>query len=276
MVTKKAKIGSFDIAYRQNGEQGPPVIFIHGNSFSSEIFHKQLESDLADSYRLIAFDLPGHGGSSWSDNPENDYTLENFARILAAFVKELDIENAVFAGWCLGGHILLEAADLLPHAGGMMIFGTPPVGTPESFIQGFLPNPAAAFSFQADTTEEEQSLLVKALFHPEYPHLPEELLESYRNTDPREREIMGKVVASAAGKDEVEIVRNMKPPLAVLMGEGDQLTNLDYVENLAYNNLYQDEVIVIPGTGHAPQWEKPEVFNSVLNGFLEHVHSNSF
>ena len=38
-----------------------PLVFIHGASQSHLCWRKQLESDLASEFRLIAFDLRGHG-----------------------------------------------------------------------------------------------------------------------------------------------------------------------------------------------------------------------
>src|SRR5690349_10408510 len=51
------------INVRTSGTSGTAIVFVHGNSASSLAYQKQLESSLADHYRLIALDLPGHGSS---------------------------------------------------------------------------------------------------------------------------------------------------------------------------------------------------------------------
>jgi pimeloyl-ACP methyl ester carboxylesterase len=47
-----------------NGKGEPAILCIHGNSFCLNIFQHILTSDLTKKHRVIAFDLPGHGGSS--------------------------------------------------------------------------------------------------------------------------------------------------------------------------------------------------------------------
>jgi pimeloyl-ACP methyl ester carboxylesterase len=265
--TSAVTINAHKIFYRESGGgntgagRRQAVIFIHGNSFSSRAFLKQLESGLAESYRLIAPDLPGHGDSFRSGNPGVDYTLRGHAETLAAFARSVDAEDAVFAGWSLGGHILLEASDLLPRAEGFLIFGTPPVGA--------LPAGAAALLFRTDLTGPEREEVLNATFNPGYGGIPELFREDHRRTDPMVRSVMGEVVAAGNARDEIEIAGALKTPLAVVHGERDQLINLEYLQSLRYTNLYRNEIIVIPGAGHAVQWEAPDRFNKILKTFID-------
>ncbi|MBC6416946.1 MAG: alpha/beta fold hydrolase, partial [Rhodospirillales bacterium] len=56
-------------------DTGQPVLLIHGNSSCSQVFVHQLESDLAKDYRLLAFDLPGHGASPPAADPERSCSM---------------------------------------------------------------------------------------------------------------------------------------------------------------------------------------------------------
>jgi pimeloyl-ACP methyl ester carboxylesterase len=67
--------------------------------------------------------------------------------------------------------------------------------------------------------------------------------------------------------DEVEIVRNLDRPLAILLGEREQLVNGAYFGALQMPTLWRGQVQVIPGAGHTPQWETPERFNELLAAF---------
>ena len=82
------KIDDLDIAVYESRPDGQAVVFVHGNSLSSESFRDQFESELAEKYRLIAFDLPGHGQSSPARNPANDYSGPGFHKILIAVIRE--------------------------------------------------------------------------------------------------------------------------------------------------------------------------------------------
>src|SRR5882757_9166310 len=66
----------------KNPEGGKVIFFIHGNSSSSHAWRAQFESELLAGYRLIAFDLPAHGGSA----APQDYSLPGLGRIMAKAV----------------------------------------------------------------------------------------------------------------------------------------------------------------------------------------------
>ncbi|MGE5206864.1 MAG: alpha/beta fold hydrolase, partial [Chlamydiota bacterium] len=42
-------------------QRGRPILFLHGVSQSSLTWNLQMNSSLADSHRLVAMDLRGHG-----------------------------------------------------------------------------------------------------------------------------------------------------------------------------------------------------------------------
>src|SRR5579872_1636260 len=63
-----------NIAYLDSGGDGFPVVLIHGNSCSSQVFQKQFTT-FGPRYRLIAIDLPGHGKSDNALDPESAYNI---------------------------------------------------------------------------------------------------------------------------------------------------------------------------------------------------------
>ena len=62
------------LAVEEHGKGGTPVLLIHGNSSCRGVFQHQLHGQLAENYRFIAFDLPGHGQSSDAPDPARTYT----------------------------------------------------------------------------------------------------------------------------------------------------------------------------------------------------------
>ena len=124
------------VAYRQSQGTGPTIVLVHGNSASSKAFARQLDGTLGRTYRVIAYDLPGHGKSDDAADPAKTYTMPGYARVLREVAAQLGADDAVFVGWSLGGHIVLEAAPDLPDAKGFAIFGTPPTSFPSAFTRG--------------------------------------------------------------------------------------------------------------------------------------------
>jgi pimeloyl-ACP methyl ester carboxylesterase len=90
-------------------------------------------------------------------------------------------------------------------------------------------------------------------------------------TDGRAREQLAASIAPDGFRDEVEIVANLKQPLAVLHGAQEQLINGAYFDSLKMPTLWRGKVQVIDGAGHLPQWEQPEKFNALIDAFVGDV-----
>ena len=68
---------------------GPPILFIHGWSQNHLCWAKQYESALADEFRLVAYDLRGHGMSEAPLEPEHYTDGKLWADDVAAIIDEL-------------------------------------------------------------------------------------------------------------------------------------------------------------------------------------------
>ncbi len=92
-----------EIAYLEiNPGLSQTIFFIHSNSGSSDTWHRQYNSHVFINYRLVAIDLPGHGGSGPSPNPDKDYSLPALGEIVADAVKRLSADKPyILAGLSL-------------------------------------------------------------------------------------------------------------------------------------------------------------------------------
>jgi hypothetical protein len=75
------------LVVEDSGSGQLPVLLIHGNSSCRGVFRHQLDSSLAENYRLIALDLPGHGESSDAVNPTKTYTLPGLADAVIELIE---------------------------------------------------------------------------------------------------------------------------------------------------------------------------------------------
>ena len=97
------------IAVVESGEtSGRPILFVHGFSQSAAAWRRQMLSDLGDSYRLIAFDLRGHGYSSKPEDPKHYVDSKLWAGDIAAVVAAKGLKDMVLVGWSYGGLPLLD------------------------------------------------------------------------------------------------------------------------------------------------------------------------
>jgi pimeloyl-ACP methyl ester carboxylesterase len=271
MDAKKVAAGGQQIAYYESSGLGPAVMLIHGNSASSQTFKAQLMGEFGQKYRVVAMDLPGHGASEQAVVPEETYHMPGYAAVVAEVAQKLGLTKGVFVGWSLGGHIVLEAHNLLPDAAGFVIFGTPPLADPPDMENAFLPHPAIGAAFAQEPTQEQMEGFVAACMAPDCRLDLAPFVADMVRTDGRARAIMAASIAPGGYQDEVEIVKNLKQPLAILHGEQEQLVNADYISELQMPTLWRGAVQMIPGAGHTPQTETPEAFSGLLSAFVDEV-----
>ena len=105
---------------------GPPIVLVHGTGLSKAAWAPQLAGRLADSYRVIALDLPGHGASA-----RLPFTLDGAATEVGRVIDSTAGGRAVVIGLSLGGYVAMELAASRPEAvRGLVLVGASqePVG----------------------------------------------------------------------------------------------------------------------------------------------------
>ncbi len=97
------------IHYREAGS-GPVLMLMHTNG-ASAYQYETLASLLAPHFRVIAWDMPGHGDS---DRITRHFGIADHAKALAALMTALKIKTAHISGASVGGSITLAFASLFP------------------------------------------------------------------------------------------------------------------------------------------------------------------
>jgi pimeloyl-ACP methyl ester carboxylesterase len=87
---------------------GTPVVFIHGWSQSQLCWMRQLESPLAESFRLVTFDNRGHGTSEKPLAADHYTDGRLWADDLAAVVDQVGLERPVLVAWSYGGFVVAD------------------------------------------------------------------------------------------------------------------------------------------------------------------------
>lgn len=97
------------VTYTDTGK-GRAVVLLHGFLGSADIWEATIAS-LSKSYRVIAIDLPGHGGT---DCFGYVHTMELNARCVKAVMDQLRLKKYVIIGHSMGGYTALAFADMFP------------------------------------------------------------------------------------------------------------------------------------------------------------------
>jgi pimeloyl-ACP methyl ester carboxylesterase len=106
--------------YRVSGD-GVPIIFIHPPLLTSENFTYQVD-ELSKSFKVITFDIRGHGRSYYSRNP---LTYQLIVEDMKQLLDYLGIDKTYVCGYSTGGSIVLEFLLTLQNRalGGIIISG---------------------------------------------------------------------------------------------------------------------------------------------------------
>ena len=94
--------------YEWGNPAGPELVLIHGFAQCHLCFAPQIASELARDFRLIAFDMRGHGGSDKPSDPRAYQGSEVWARDIDAVLKAKKLKRPVLAGWSMGGRIIRQ------------------------------------------------------------------------------------------------------------------------------------------------------------------------
>lgn len=150
------------IAFYDNRADGLALVMLHANSICKESFALQITA-FGNTYRTIAIDLPGHGGSSDATDPRRSYSMTGYANAVSELLAGIGVTRYALLGHSLGGHITLELlARVEKSIAGAIIFGTPPIeNSIEGLIAGFVPSPDMAYTGSLVITEEQVGMIAR-------------------------------------------------------------------------------------------------------------------
>jgi pimeloyl-ACP methyl ester carboxylesterase len=239
-----------NIYYDSTGD-GPVILLSHGYSASATMWTKQVEA-LSDRYRVITWDMRGHGQS---DSPEDPSLYSEAATVddMAGILRDCGVEQAVIGGLSLGGYMSLAFHLKYPEmTRALMLFDTGP---------GYK-NPKAREGWNATAEARAQNFETKGL---------DALGRSAEVRVSQHKSAQG--LANAArgmlaqfDSRVIESFETIKVPTLVLVGEKDEpfLAATDYMAM----KIAGATKVTIPDAGHASNIDQPEAFNEAVEAFL--------
>ena len=103
------------IFYREAGPAAAPnILLLHGFPTSSHMFRNLIPA-LADSYHVVAPDLPGFGFSDSPDRKKFRYTFENLAKAIATFTEAIGLQRFAIYVFDYGAPVGLRLALAHPE-----------------------------------------------------------------------------------------------------------------------------------------------------------------
>ena len=239
---------------------GHEILFIHGFSQASLSWQRQVESDLAKEFRMITYDLRGHGNSDKPLEPAKYQETKAWADEVQAVIERAKLKRPVLVGWSYGGRVIGDYLTIHGAAGlaglnyvGFVsksdpsFFGDALTVPPPMFSEDLASNIAATRSFLHNCFEKQPS---QDNF--------ETMLAFNMIVPPRVRANMGRGTLSMD-----ETLKALNLPVLVTQGAADKFVLVAAAKHIA-DLIPGAKLSVYQGVGHAPFWEDPERFNTEL------------
>ncbi len=95
-----------EINYFQQGQGNKTLLFLHGWCIDATYWMNQVEH-FSKNYTVYAIDLPGFGKSIAN---RTNWTVEEYANDVTAFIDAMKLKNVVIIGHSMAGEIMLQTA----------------------------------------------------------------------------------------------------------------------------------------------------------------------
>jgi 3-oxoadipate enol-lactonase len=261
LTTKDGRFG-----YEAAGDPGKtPLIFLHGIGGAARAWRSQI-ARFGESYRAIAWDMPGYGGSAPLANP----SIATLADALQDFLQQVSANRPVLVGHSIGGMIVQQWLTKHPRVAAAVVlaqtgpaFGKADGDWQKQFVE-------ARFG-PLDRGETMQSLA---------PTLVKELVGENPDAGGMEiaRECMGSVpeasyramVLALLGFDQRKALGKIAVPTLVLAGSRDMNAPAPMMAKMA-TYIPSAAYVELKGSGHLVNLEQPEAFDAALDQFLKTI-----
>ena len=266
MVTSKDGVR---LSVQESGNpNGPPVIFIHGLLGSRLNWEAQVQSPELRKYRIITYDLRGHGLSDKPSGATPYHDGRRWADDLEAVIDGSHARKPVVVGWSLGGVVI---SNYLATYGDDNIAGAVYVdGVVELAPSQIVDHPAVYRDMNSPdlkTHLDGERTFIGLCFNrrPDVDTFSRLLANAALASWDMQKEIPTMTVFAA------EALSKTRVPLLFIYGSRDALvdTPTTLARATALNPRIQSKVYV--DAGHAPFIEEPDRFNHDLAEFVRSV-----
>lgn len=248
---------------------GPEILFIHGFSQSHLSWSRQFGSELAKSFRIITYDIRGHGNSDKPLDPLYYRDHKRWADELKAVMEGAKLKKPTLVGWSYGARII---AEYLMEYGDKNIAGINFVGAFTKVARDILgpATPAVLKMASEELSENIASTLSFLRFCTAKSLAPEEIevMLAYNMVVPAK--IRGYLLGRPAPYEDA--LRKITVPVLISHGNEDHVA-LVPIAHYTANVVSHGQLSIYDGVGHMPFWEATARYNRELGDFVVKAHN---
>jgi non-heme chloroperoxidase len=265
--------GGLRLHVREWGDpQGPPIVFIHGWSQSQLCWSRQTAGTLAKDFRIVTFDLRGHGMSEKPLEAKHYVDARLWAEDLNAVIELLGLDRPVLVAWSYGGFVVTdylraygEEAIAAVNLVGGAVLRTPSF---DHIGPGLLENAGGASGPDLPTSIAAIRRFLRACTSE--PLSAEDWSTALCWNMVVPPEIRGALFARAIDAD--DILSRLSVPVLVTHGRADAIVLPSMAEHVL-EVCQTARASWYDGVGHAPFLEAPERFNRELAQLTRRVRA---
>ena len=249
-----AHLNGIDIEY-QDGGSGAPVLLSHGYSATGRMWDGQREA-LGTRYRIVSWDMRGHGSTSSPDDPAQ-YSHALTVADMRALLGHLGIGRAVIGGLSLGGTMSLAFYRAHPElTRALVICDSGP---------GFR-NEKAREDWNQRAQQRAADLEARGLAVLEGRSAEtRQAIRHHKSAQGLAHAARGMLAQRDASL--IESLPEIRVPTLVIVGDQDTpfIAACEYMAK----KIPGAKLEVIAGAGHSSNLDQPEAFNRALGRFLD-------
>ena len=250
----------------QGDPQAPEILLIHGLRQSRLSWDKQFDDPALAGFRMVRFDLRGHGDSDKPSSPDDYSDIDKWADDVAAVMAATKLRRPVLVGWSLGGWV---AGGYLRKYGGAGIAGVNLVDAVTKLAPGLLTPLAGDFAQTGTSHELAARTAATAEFLLACFHQPP------TGIDLQNMLVINGMTARAANEGFIKTAVNdlepvfaaYKGPILTSHGTHDRLVSLVMSERIKALRP-GNRLSVYANSGHSPFYEEPARFGRELAAFV--------
>ena len=240
-----------ELYYEVHGS-GPPVLLTHGYSASAHMWEGQVKP-FSEKYKLITWDMRGHGRTDYPDD-QSAYSEAETVADMAAILDAVGVRKAVIGGLSLGGYMSLAFHLVHPErTEALLIIDTGPGYKSDEPRAGW-----NATAIRRAENFDKNGLPAAGAGGAETRAAP------HRDATGLARAARGMLTQHDARV--ISSLPNIQVPSLVLVGANDTpfLAASDYMAA----KIPGAKKVVLPDAGHAANIDQPAAFNAAVLGFL--------
>lgn len=240
--------------YYEDRGSGPAVLLTHGYSSTSQMWRGQVAA-FKDRYRIVVWDMRGHGESDYPPDPAL-YSTAHTVADMAAVLDECGVDRAVIGGLSLGGYSTLAFHLAHPErCGALLLCDTGP---------GFKRDESRlAWNERAKTravTLEREGLAALGAGAE---------VKQAKHRDASGLAHAARGMLAQENSDVYHSLPGIDKPALVVVGDND--TPFLAAADLMVAKIPGCEKAVVSKAGHSSNIDNPDEFNAAVGAFLDRV-----